>query len=197
MFVSTRAQTYASALWRAAYARTLCEPVSDALARALGCENLADVYSAKTLPKYTYKPHARVKVDAYLATDQTPLSQLMGRFIRQLLSHKCIHILPQIGQAYYILYLHHQGKIPACVRAAETLSPEQLKQIARLVKSHTGTPAEIVFQVVPELLGGFEVRTLSWRYDATLAGRLNRIRKRVCTLLETQTLIGFINAKSC
>ncbi|USO01106.1 MAG: F0F1 ATP synthase subunit delta [Alphaproteobacteria bacterium] len=192
MFVSARSRMYAVALFKAAQVRAVEEEVGRALAcLVLGSDSLAAIIlGAPSFVGYgsvnSKKAHRALRT--FLAHDSAPAENILGRFILQLLLRKRTPLLPQIAYAYYICQCMARGTFPAVIRAAHPLSVEQIKAIETLVHQARRVKPTFMVQLVPSLIAGFDVVCGDWRFDATLQGRLRRIRTRIQTTLTTQKI---------
>lgn len=190
MFVSVRAQKYADALWAASHAQKIEDAVASVLAGLLFGANakLSQIATVKTLPPRTHTSAAVLKLAKLSEEKQNPLSHVFGRFLTQLIMHGCVKLLPQVARAYYERQLQSQGKFAVTVRGAQALTSTRLKELTNVIERQSGMSAEIIFEEAPELLGGVEVIANGIRYDMSLLGRLNRIRKTLHTVLDTQEI---------
>lgn len=89
--------------------------------------------------------------------------------------------LPQILRALDQLIARDQGIVTAEVTAAEQLDQDQLEQLRQALETALQKRVEIELEVDPELLGGFVAVVGSERYDASLAGQLDRMAERMAS----------------
>jgi F-type H+-transporting ATPase subunit delta len=71
------------------------------------------------------------------------------------------------------------GVITATVSSAVPLEPAELEAIGARVRETTGSRAEITAVVDPGLIGGLTVRIGDRLIDASVRGRLERLRDRI------------------
>ena len=71
------------------------------------------------------------------------------------------------------------GIVPAQVTSAVPLEPAELEAIAARVREMSGSRVEIHAAVDPELIGGLTVRVGDRLIDASVRGRLERLRDRL------------------
>ena len=72
-----------------------------------------------------------------------------------------------------------RGIVPATVTSAAPLDPPRLAAIDARVREMTGARAEITTAVDPGLIGGLTVRVGDRLIDASVRGRLERLRDRI------------------
>lgn len=66
----------------------------------------------------------------------------------------------------------------AKVTTAEALTPEMEEKILAKVKALTGSKITIEKQIDADILGGFVLRIDDTQYDASVAGKLYKLRKK-------------------
>jgi len=72
-----------------------------------------------------------------------------------------------------------RGVVPAQVTSAVPLEPAELEAIGARVRDMTGSRVEIQASVDPDLIGGITVRVGDRLIDASVRGRLERLRDRL------------------
>ena len=76
-------------------------------------------------------------------------------------------------------YNAYAGIARAEIAARHLLSPEELQRVAKMLSSATGKKAHITQVVSLRVLGGMEIQLEDLLIDATVKGRLERLKKRV------------------
>ena len=87
--------------------------------------------------------------------------------------------LPAVERQFTRLVDRERGIVPATVSSAMPLEPAELEAIAARVRELTGSHVEITATVDPELIGGLTVRVGDRLIDASVRGRLERLRDRL------------------
>lgn len=90
-----------------------------------------------------------------------------------------LSILPAVAAEYKRLVDRERGIVPALVSSATPLEPAELEAIGARVREMTGAQAEIETRVDPALIGGITVRIGDRLIDASVRGRLERLRDRI------------------
>ena len=88
-------------------------------------------------------------------------------------------ILPAVAAEYQRLVNRERGIVHAVVSSAAPLEPGERDAIADRVREMTGAQAEIETVVDPSLIGGLTVRIGDRLIDASVRGRLERLRHRL------------------
>ena len=87
--------------------------------------------------------------------------------------------LPAVERQFKRLVDRERGIVPAAVSSAVPLEPAELEAIGARVRELTGSQVEITASVDPELIGGLTVRVGDRLIDASVRGRLERLRDRL------------------
>jgi F-type H+-transporting ATPase subunit delta len=75
------------------------------------------------------------------------------------------------------------GWVPADIASAKELNEQQRQQVERILGGKLGKFIRPNYSVDPALLGGIRARVASREYDATVRGRLERMRQRLAANL--------------
>lgn len=119
---------------------------------------------------------ASVKKTALLAVF-TNLNPLSINLIDTLVQNKRLSILAEIAEKYTQLFDHSQGKQVAKVTTAVALTNALEAKVLAKVKELTGKEAEIINFVDAAILGGFILRVGDIQYDASIANKLNKLKR--------------------
>ncbi|MBI5309693.1 MAG: ATP synthase F1 subunit delta [Actinobacteria bacterium] len=98
----------------------------------------------------------------------------------QLLAEK--HRLPaihRIKDQYEVLWAEHYKLLPVTVTSAVELPQETVEKIARSVEAQTGRKVELDGRVDDSVIGGIVLQVGNMVLDASIRGRLDRLRKQV------------------
>jgi F-type H+-transporting ATPase subunit delta len=85
-------------------------------------------------------------------------------------------ILPRVADEFKRLVDREHGVVIATVTSAQPLEPAELAAIAERVQATAGARVEVQAAVDPELIGGLTVRVGDRLIDASVRGRLARLR---------------------
>lgn len=86
---------------------------------------------------------------------------------------------PAVAAEYKRLVDRERGIVVATVTSAVPIEPADLEAIGARVREMTGARAEIATAVDPDLIGGVTVRIGDRLIDASVRGRLERLRDRI------------------
>ena len=89
--------------------------------------------------------------------------------------------LPAIADEYQRLLNRRRGIVSAIVTSATELTPDEDTAIRARVAAMTGTTVEVRTAVDPALIGGLTVRIGDRLIDASVRGRLERLREQLLT----------------
>lgn len=87
--------------------------------------------------------------------------------------------LPQIAARFDELVRLSRGTVAATVTSATALHPDELAAVHRRVEALAGGAVELETSVDPSLIGGLTVRIGDRLIDASVRGRLERLRERL------------------
>ena len=90
-----------------------------------------------------------------------------------------LSIAPAVAAEYKRLVDRERDVVPATVTSAVPLEPAELAAIEARVREMTGARAEITAVLDPALIGGLTVRIGDRLIDASVRGRLERLRDRI------------------
>ncbi|MBA6151901.1 ATP synthase F1 subunit delta [Gelidibacter gilvus] len=119
---------------------------------------------------------AATKKSALLAVFKG-LHNLSSGLIDTLITNKRIDILGEVAQKYNELYNESQGKQVAKVTTAVALTDDLKVKVLAKVKELTNKEADIVNIVDESILGGFILRIGDIQYDASIANKLNKLKR--------------------
>lgn len=72
-----------------------------------------------------------------------------------------------------------EGRTFAEVRSAIPLTTDELTRVASALQKRLGTPVLIDTVLEPSILGGIQVRIGDWMFDASLKGRMQRLKQHL------------------
>lgn len=99
--------------------------------------------------------------------------------LRLLVTQQRMILVPAITREFLDLYRDARGITEASVTVARPVSSDEQKEITRRLEAITGRTVEVHVQVDPSILGGIVVRIGDQLIDASVAGRLQRLRHQL------------------
>ncbi len=105
------------------------------------------------------------------------LNTLSAKLIDTLVENKRINMLDAVAQKINILFDESQGTQIAKVTTAIPLTDELKSKILAKVKELTGNDAEIENTVDESILGGFILRVGDIQYNASIANKLDKLKR--------------------
>lgn len=102
-----------------------------------------------------------------------------SRFLKLLLGHKRLALLPEITETLPLAWSEHRGVVTYEVASAVPLSAAQQERLARSLEASEGKPVRLVLKSDPGLLGGLSVRKGHIVYDASVEGELAALQERL------------------
>jgi F-type H+-transporting ATPase subunit delta len=115
-------------------------------------------------------------VDALLAKRvPEPVRKIVGLLV----ARGKVDRLESVAAAYHRLLNREQGVVEAVATAASALNGEETAALQRKVAQMTGKTVDLRVVVDEALIGGLTVRVGDTLYDASVRGRLERLRERL------------------
>jgi F-type H+-transporting ATPase subunit delta len=99
--------------------------------------------------------------------------------VRILAARDRIHLLPSILQEFVALDREARGILEARVTVARPIDDREQEEVRRRLEQLTGKTVEIHTDVDSSILGGIVVRMGDRLIDASVAGRLQRLRQEM------------------
>ena len=175
MSVSDR--VYARALFDAALEENKLEPVREQLAQFVAAE--AEVPELRELLRNPQlDPQARKAALRDLLADG---EELLRNFLLVLVDKGRTAQLDEIAREFERLVAAHEGIVSAELTTAIELSDEEANDLLRRIEKSTGRKLEATRKVDPDLIGGIVLQIGSFRLDASVRGRLERLRRELAT----------------
>ena len=94
-----------------------------------------------------------------------------------LVDNKRVAILNEVALKYIILNEQLKGKDVAFVTTAVTMNAALEKKVLKQVTSITGKEVTIENKIDESIIGGFVLRVGDLQYDASIANKLNNIKR--------------------
>ena len=108
-----------------------------------------------------------------------PMDELAFNLVRLLLRRGRIRLASGIAGEFRRLVQRASGVVAATVMSATELSPDEEAAIRARLEKMTGGKVELAFQLDPSLIGGVAVRIGDRMIDASVRGRLERLREHL------------------
>lgn len=122
----------------------------------------------------TYERHRKLD-DAVGERVSQPVLNLM----HDLLEHDRLELLPAIAVSFTDFVDAEGGAVIAQVHSAMPLSEEEAEKVRGKIEALIGPPVEVRVTVDPSLIGGLTVKIGDDLIDASVRGRLERLRERI------------------
>jgi F-type H+-transporting ATPase subunit delta len=176
--MSVAHRMYARALFEAAREQGRLEPVRDELS-----DVAAAVESVPELRAVLENPELEPTVKASVLVDMLggEADALVRNFVRLLAEKGRAADLPEIAREYDALVAAEQRILSVELTTAYTLSDPEAADIVQKIEHASGRPVEATRKVDPELIGGIVLQAGSMRLDASVRGRLQRLRQELTT----------------
>ncbi|MDX6490088.1 MAG: F-type H+-transporting ATPase subunit delta [Gaiellaceae bacterium] len=173
-------RVYARALFEAAQEKGRLEPVRDQLEQVVTAA--AEVPELRELlrnPQLDPRARAAALEDVLAGGEE-----LLRNFLLVLVDKGRIGALELIAQEFERLVAEAEGVLSAELTTAIELSDDDERRLLKQIEDASGRKVEATRQVDPELIGGIVLQVGSHRLDASVRGRLDRLRR---------TLVGASN----
>ena len=170
-------RVYATALFEAAREQDRLEPVRDELAQIVEAE--AEVPELRELLRNPQlDPRARAGALEDLLSGG---EELLRNFLLVLSDKGRTGSLEEIAREFERLNAEHEGIVHAELTTAVELSDEEAQTLLQQVEQASGRKVEATRSVDPDLIGGIVLQVGSHRLDASVRGRLERLRRELVT----------------
>lgn len=104
-------------------------------------------------------------------------NKITGSLINTLISNKRLSILGEVASKYNLLYDQLKGTEVAKVTTAVPLTDDLKKKVLAKVKELTGKDVEVKNIIDESILGGFVLRVGDIQYNASIANKLNKLKR--------------------
>ena len=171
----TAARRYAEAAFQVALAEDRLDAWQQDLAVA------ADLLARPEVAEVVDSP--AVPLDRRLAvTDgllRSRISPAALRLVDLLVQRGRTGILPRVSEGYTRLLNTHRGVVMATVTSAVPLTDDETAAIRSRVEAMAGSQVELSTKVDPGLIGGLTIQVKDRLLDASIRGRLERLRDQL------------------
>jgi F-type H+-transporting ATPase subunit delta len=175
--VAVAHRTYARALFEAAQEEGRLEPVQEQLA-----DFVAMVDQVEELRAVLESPELDSRAKAGLL-DQVlgDADELVRNFVRLVAEKGRAGELHEIAREFEALVAHEQGILDVELTTAVELSQQEFDELVSRVGRASGRTVRASRAVDPSLVGGLVLQIGSRRLDASIRGRLDRLRQELTT----------------
>jgi len=139
-------------------------------ASVLGDADVARVVGSQSLPLN----EREAVIDRALGGDVLP--QVLN-LVRLLARRGRLDLLPVVAAEFTTLLNRRRGIVPALVTSAAPLTPAEDAAMRTKVRQLAGAEVDLSTRVDPALIGGVTVRIGDRLHDASVRGRLERLRE--------------------
>lgn len=120
---------------------------------------------------------AKSKKDVLMAIFKTSVNNISEGLILQLIENKRLELLGEIAKQYTIIYDYHKGTQVAKVTSAYALTADLKAKVLQKITDLVGKKVDLENIVDPSLIGGFVLRVGDKQFDASISGKLNKLRR--------------------
>ena len=169
---TTSARRYAEAVFELAAAKNAHDTWAsdlDLAARLLGDERVARVLDDPSVPLREREELVGKLLERRVAPPVVNLVRLLAQRGRA-------ELLPAISREFHRLLNEHRGVVEAVATSAKPLSAADREAVRKRVEAITGSKVELETEVDESLIGGLTVRVGDRLFDASIRGRLERLR---------------------
>jgi F-type H+-transporting ATPase subunit delta len=101
------------------------------------------------------------------------------RLVNLLVTRGRVRDLGRVSEEYQRLLNAHRGIVTATVTSAVPLTADETAEIRARVEAMAGSAVELRSEVDPDLLGGLTIQVRDRLLDASIRGRLERLRDQL------------------
>ena len=175
--MSVADRVYARALFDAALEDDRLQPVREQLAQVVAAE--AEVPELRELlrnPQLDPRARAAALKDLLAGGEE-----LLRNFLLVLVDKGRTGQLEEISREFERLVAEHEGIVHAELTTAVELSDDDARDLLGQIEKASGRKIEATRKVDPALIGGIVLQVGSLRLDASVRGRLERLRRELAT----------------
>jgi F-type H+-transporting ATPase subunit delta len=170
-------RVYAESLFEAAQEKGRLGPVREQLAQVIAAE--AEVPELRELLRNPQvDPGARTAAIEELLAGA---DELVRNFLLVLADKGRATQLEEIGREFERLVAEHEGIVHAELTTAVALSDDEASKLLGQIEQASGRKVEASRSVDPDLIAGIVLQVGSHRLDASVRGRLERLRRQLVT----------------
>lgn len=168
-------RVYANALFEAAREQDKLEPVGEQLAQLVEAEReVPELRELLRNPQLDPRARRAALEDVLTGTDD-----LLRNFLLVLADKGRASQLEEIAAEFERLVAEAEGVVHAQLTTAVELSDEEAGKLLQQIEQASGRKVEATRTVDPDLIGGIVLQVGSHRLDASVRGRLDRLRRQL------------------
>ena len=168
---------YARALFEAAKEQGRLPAVQEELGDFVRAAHEVPALQALLANPQLDPPAKRAALDELLVD----ADELVRNFVLRLVEKGRILELDEIARDFEQLAAVEEGRLEVDLTTAFELSDEEARDIVAQIEQSSGRTVEATRHVDPGLIGGIILQAGSFRVDASVRGRLNRLRRELLT----------------
>ena len=175
--MSVADRVYARALFDAAKEEGRLERVRDELAQVVeATREVPELRELLRSPQLDPRARAAALNDVLSGSEE-----LLRNFLLLLADKGRTGSLEEIAREFERLLAEHEGVVHAELTTAVELSDEEADKLLGQIAEASGRKVEATRTVDPDLIGGIVLQVGSHRLDASVRGRLERLRRKLAT----------------
>jgi F-type H+-transporting ATPase subunit delta len=170
-------RTYAQALFDAAKENDRLERVHEELADfAIAVAEVPELRAVLRNPQVEPREKARLLEDLLGGADE-----LLRNFLMLAAEKGRIADIHEIASEFERLMAREERRLDVELTTAYELSDDEAQEIVKQIEDASGRKVEATRSVDPNLIGGLVLQAGSMRVDASVRGRLERLRRELAT----------------
>ena len=170
-------RVYANALFEAAQEQGKLEPVGEQLAQLVEAERaVPELRELLRNPQLDPRARRAALEDVLGGTEE-----LLRNFLLVLSDKGRAGQLEEIAAEFERLVAEAEGIVHAELTTAVELSDDEAQKLLEQIEQASGRKVEATRTVDPDLIGGIVLQVGSHRLDASVRGRLDRLRRQLVT----------------
>jgi F-type H+-transporting ATPase subunit delta len=101
------------------------------------------------------------------------------RFLELLAERHRLPAIFRIRREFDRLWAEENKQLPVTITSAVELDKETVEELGKRIEDQTGQTIDLTATVDPDLIGGLRMQVGNMVYDATIRGRLEKLRREV------------------
>lgn len=101
------------------------------------------------------------------------------RFLELLAERHRLPAVFRIRREFDRLWAEENKQLPVTITSAVELDEDTVKDLGKKIEDQTGQTIDLTANVDPDLIGGLRMQVGNMVYDATIRGRLEKLRREV------------------
>ena len=101
------------------------------------------------------------------------------RFLELLAERHRLPAIYRIRREFDQLWAEENKQLPVTITSAVELEKETVDDLGKRIEEQTGQTIDLTANVDPDLIGGLRMQVGNMVYDATIRGRLDKLRREV------------------